>query len=73
MGRLNRKHQTLCGQELRVPQVADELRSAEVDACHVAIAGHIAEGEATTAEEAMRSHLLDRREPYVQPGAWKAD
>lgn len=48
-------------------------RWAEVDACHTAIAEHIAAGEAAEAEDAMRGHLLDLRELYDRPGAWKAD
>ncbi|GAA1101441.1 MULTISPECIES: FadR/GntR family transcriptional regulator [Pseudonocardia] len=46
---------------------------AEVDACHTTITEHIARGEAAQAEEAMRSHLLDLRDIYGRPGAWKSD
>jgi GntR family transcriptional regulator, transcriptional repressor for pyruvate dehydrogenase complex len=48
-------------------------RWAEVDACHGVIAGHIARGEAAEAEEAMREHLLDLREIYEKPGAWRRE
>ncbi|ANY08520.1 FadR/GntR family transcriptional regulator [Pseudonocardia sp. HH130630-07] len=48
-------------------------RWTEVDSCHAEITEHIARGEAAEAEEAMRSHLLDLRELYSRPGAWKAD
>lgn len=51
--------------------VADRSEWARVDACHAAIAEHIARGEAAEAEEAMRSHLLDLRELYERPGAWR--
>jgi GntR family transcriptional repressor for pyruvate dehydrogenase complex len=47
-------------------------RWAEVDACHAEITEHIARGEAAEAEEAMRNHLLDLRELYARPGAWKS-
>ncbi|GAA4615123.1 FadR/GntR family transcriptional regulator [Saccharopolyspora hordei] len=40
-----------------------------VDACHIAIAEHIANGEAERAEDAMRSHLLGLRELYGE--TWK--
>ncbi|GAA4553106.1 hypothetical protein GCM10023175_48250 [Pseudonocardia xishanensis] len=42
-----------------------------VDAAHLAIAEHIARGEAAEAEEAMRGHLLDLRELYEEPGTWR--
>jgi GntR family transcriptional regulator, transcriptional repressor for pyruvate dehydrogenase complex len=44
---------------------------AQVDACHHAIAEHIAAGEPDEAEAAMRSHLEDLRTLYTRPGAWR--
>lgn len=43
----------------------------QVDECHGVIAGHIARGEDTAAEEAMREHLLDLRTLYRRAARWR--
>jgi GntR family transcriptional repressor for pyruvate dehydrogenase complex len=42
----------------------------KVDECHKVIAEHIARGEDTAAEEAMREHLTDLRPLYERAGRW---
>jgi GntR family transcriptional regulator, transcriptional repressor for pyruvate dehydrogenase complex len=44
---------------------------ARVDACHHAVAEHIAAGEPDQAEQAMREHLEDLRTLYERPGTWR--